>query len=630
MKPLTNVLPDSAYQELRIQGAELTKSWKAGLAPADMARLDGARIPLVIPRGNWRDYRVQEAMEVFLNKCREREAIAREMVKAMVLAKHPTEPSLFQKAGVSSALGYNFYDLRPPVMMIFPVNTPMRASIPRVGPVNAGVGTFATWNAVTSPGYPYGGASEGHRVQARTPNRIPYVSPYREIGSEGEVTLTAQFAGEGYVDNLADEHLRGLFGLWLQEEGMIWGGNSGFSNKGNGFQFNGSNGLTATPVPSGGTVTTHTVGAAGNLGTAVNAADLPYTAALTNSQYVSVAVVLLTAMGNPANAQYGYGLQPTISTGLTPSFSRTNADGSKDTIPGGMSAISAIATPVEALSAGSQLTVKFSIPAASLPVKGCFGYAWFVDVEATNTGSLANAKFAGITEVPYCYVSGTATGVQVGTYSGLSTDNSYNPLDFDGMFSLNINYNANYGTVTNYGWTDLYGASLTAQKNSRVTEIENILLSVFEAWQCGIDEIWCSPDAAENLDQAIRWQGTDNSGMQIFFTRDQLNNLVGGFVVSAYQSRYAINNPTGANAIPIKIHPMVPPGTMYFHIKTNPYPHSRVPFTTGMILQRDYYSIEWPQVTREWTFGTYTHEALAQMLPGIPWVLTGIGPFVGG
>jgi hypothetical protein len=48
-----------------------------------------------------------------------------------------------------------------------------------------------------------------------------------------------------------------------------------------------------------------------------------------------------------------------------------------------------------------------------------------------------------------------------------------------------------------------------------------------------------------------------------------------------------------------------------------------------MMLQRDYYSIEYPQTSRRWTFGTYRHQALAHMLPGFPWVLTGIGPFVG-
>jgi hypothetical protein len=620
-----SALPDDNYQDVRVQGAEIVKSWKSSLSAADAARLDGARIPLAMPRGDYRDYRVQQAIEEYLGKCKDRELLALGLIKDMVKANHPVHP-MSKAGGVTTASGFNFYDLRAPVMLIVPVNTPMRAQIANVGPVNAGVGIAANWNAITDMGIVYGGVSEGNRGGVMTPNRVPYIATYKEVASESEVTLTAQFAGEGYVDNLAGAHQRSLFGLWLQEEGMIWMGNSGSGVGANGFQFNGTSNLTATPTPTCSAVTTHTVGSAGNLSNLAGA-DLPYTAALTNTQYVSVAVVLLTGMGNPANRQYGYGTNPSITNSLTTTWSRTNADGSKDTIPGGMSAISAVSTPCEALSGGSLLTIKASIPPASLPVKGCFGYAWFVDVESSNTGSLGAAKLAGITTVPYCYISGTPTGTQLGTASGLSNDNSYNPLDFDGLFSNAINYSNKGINPSSYGWTDLYGASLTSQKNGRVTEIENILLTIYQTWQAGVDELWMSADAAENLDAAIRWNGTQASGMQIFFTRDQLNNLIGGFVVAGYQSRFETNSPTGGKVLPIRIHPMIPPGTIYFHVKTNPYPQSEIPFTVGMMLQRDYYSIEYPQTSRRWTFGTYRHQALAHMLPGFPWVLTGIGPF---
>jgi hypothetical protein len=104
--------------------------------------------------------------------------------------------------------------------------------------------------------------------------------------------------------------------------------------------------------------------------------------------------------------------------------------------------------------------------------------------------------------------------------------------------------------------------------------------------------------------------------------------MLGGFVISAYQSRYAVANPTGGNAIPIRMHPMVPPGTLYFHVRTNPYPHSRVGNVVDMLVQRDYYSIEWPLTTRQWTFGTYVHEVIRHTMPWIPALITGIGPFV--
>ena len=623
MSMIHSALPDDTYQDVRVQGAEIYKSWKSSVSPADAARLDSARIPMAIPRGDQRDYRVQQAIEEYLGKCKDRELLALDLIKKMVSTAHPSHP-MSKAGGVTTASGFNFYDLRAPVMLIVPVNTPMRAQIANIGPVNAGVGIAANWNAITDMGIVYGGVSEGNRGGVMTPNRLPYIATYKEVAAEGELTLTSQWAGEGYVDNLAGAHQRSLYGLWLQEEGMIWMGNSGIGTGSNGFAFNGASGLTATPTPTGAAVADHTVGAAGNLSTLAGA-DLPYTTKLTNGQYVSVAVVLLTGMGNPANRQYGYQTFPSIANSLTPVYARQNADGSKDNIAGGTSQISPIGTP--ALVSTATLTLKASIPAASLPIKGCFGYAWFVDVESSNAGSLHGAKLAGITTTPYCYISGTPTGTQRGDATGLDTDYSYNPLDFDGLFSNAINYQAKGLGPTGYGWTDLYGASLTTQSNGRVTDIESILLKIYETWQAGVDELWMSADAAENLDAAIRYNGTTQSGMQIFFTRDQLNNLIGGFVVAGYQSRFETNSPTGGKVLPIRIHPMIPPGTIYFHVKTNPYPQSEIPFTVGMMLQRDYYSIEYPQTSRRWTFGTYRHQALAHMLPGFPWVLTGIGPF---
>jgi hypothetical protein len=85
-------------------------------------------------------------------------------------------------------------------------------------------------------------------------------------------------------------------------------------------------------------------------------------------------------------------------------------------------------------------------------------------------------------------------------------------------------------------------------------------------------------------------------------------------------------NAAGGAPLPIRVHPMMPPGTIYYHIAKNPYPQSRIPWTCAMLVQREYYSIEWPIVTRQWSFGTYVHEVLAHMLPWITTVRTGIAP----
>lgn len=594
---LHSILPQGQYAHfIGETTAWIRDSFKKSLNAGELTKMEGFRNRL----------NPDAQMDTVKVELKERELVARSLLKSMIVDKQSGKLKL-EKAGLTSQLGYNFIDLRPPVFLLYPVNVPFRNMIPRVGRVNDGTGIAAQWKATRNPGILYAGVSEGQRGPTATPDENNYTASYKELGVERAATFTSEYAGEGLTDNLADEHVRGLHELFLQEEGMDLLGNSGSGTGNNGFQL--GTGPTATTA----LVATHTTpGAAG----AVATADLPYTTINTTSNHVFVYIVALTAMGNPANNQYGYGVFPTIASGLTPTYQRTNADGSKNTISGGISAIGAASVDLQCTS--GNLTVL----ATWTPVKGAFSYAVFVDTETTSTPVLANAKLAGIVQFPKAYITGTATGTQTGTAVGLNVDNSFNTLDYDGL----LTYCASTPGAT---WTDLAGASMVSTKNGRVNEIETILLSIFQQFQAGIDEIWGSSDAVIALDAAIRYNGTVASGFQFVYNRDSQNNLLGGFVVSGYQSRYAVNSTNGANVIPIRIHPMIPPGTLFFHLKTSPYPHSRVSNVIEMLVQRDYYSIEWPLVARQWTFGTYAHQVIRHNLPWIPAVLTGIGPFVG-
>lgn len=606
---LHGLIHQKSYQASRNNVATfLKKAWKASLNNAELTEMESLRNDLDVYKGlgglNGKGHQ----------QVGPREKYAKSMISKMA-------GQMYKAGGVTTATGFNFYDLRGPVALLYPVNTPFRNSLPRIGRVNDGYGTAAHWMATRNPGYPYAGVPEGQRAAIGTPDNNQYVAAYKEIGDERAATFTSEFAGEGFADNVADEHLRGMHSLFLQEEGIMLLGNSGTA-------FNGY--ALGTPgTPTGAVAATHTSpGTVGNIGTPGNA-DLPYTTILTTSNYVSVAVVALTGMGNPANVQYGYNGAPTISGGLTPTFTRTSAIGELVALNGGMSAISVISTPVQATS--GNLTIQFKIPAAGLPMKGAYAYAWFVDVETSNTGSLAGAKLAGITTTPYCFVTGTPTGTQTGAAVGLNSDHSSQSLDFDGLLTYtastagsywsDLSANVAIGTATNN--------SLTSGKDGTVVEVEAALNYLFSQYQTGVDKIWGSPDAVLSLQKAIRYSGTAATGYMFVTTRDSQNNLLGGYVVSAYQSKFAVNSPLGGNQIPIVMHPMLPPGTLYFEISTNPYPHSRAPYVRGMLVQRDYYSIEWPLLTRQWTFGTYVHEVLQHYMPWMSGVITGIGPFVG-
>lgn len=601
MRKMNVAIPQSAFASFSGQIEDwLKKSWANSVDKAELTRFEEFQSvrkehcphgpATVMNEVPWWDKGV--AMGKIASETRAREAAAKSLIKAMFLARMK-DPDFVKAGGVTSALGYNFYDLRAPVYLLYPVNVPFRNSIPRVGRVNDGYGTAAHWKATRNVGSNYVGVSEPNRNATQTPDENDYLATYKQIGNERAVTFSAQFGGEGYADNLSDEHLRGLQSLWLGEEGMDLLGNSGVGNGGNGYQL----GTPVTPTIVRNAVTT---------------------GGFSGSTSVSVSVVYLTGMGNPNNTQYGYFTAPTVAGGLITQQTRTNADGSQDVINGGCSAISAMSAVVTCDSTHQTATAT-AWTGTAFP-KGVFGYAWFVNTTDASSPTLANAKLYAITQFPTVTITAAATGTQTGVATGLSNDNSAQVLDYDGLLT--------YAAV-NGGWQDLGGGSLTSNKDGSVSQIETALQYIYANFQCGVDAIWGDSTAVTALDQAVKYSGTNQSGMQVFLARDEVNNIIGGFVVSGYQSRYTTGNPTGANVIPIRIHPMMPKGTLYFDISSNPYPHSRQPYVRAMLVQRDYYSIEWPVVSRQWTFGTYSHQVLAHNMPWLSYVITGIGNFVG-
>jgi hypothetical protein len=519
------------------------------------------------------------------------------LVKAAGRKYMKTLYAVMQKAGVSSSLGFNFYDLRGPAYFIFPLLTPFIQMIGKKGAVNAGVGTVAHWKATRNPNstYVYGGVVEGQRNATSTPDEFDYYAMYKELGQEGGETFTAQWAGEGYTDNLADEHFRNLARVRLSEEMMTIGGNSGTGNQGVatgnltnlGFQL--GQPVTPTAAYNGAT--------GGTIGTTAN---------------VYVAVAAITWQGMNPGGQAGYGTPPSVANGLLTNYIRTNADGSTTNVTCGVSQMSNISAAYT--TNGAAVTVK----ATTTAIKGAVAYAWFVGVNVASATS--NLQLNQITSAPTAIITAaSASGAQRANAAGFTVDNSANALDFDGL--------ATYSFV-NGTWTDMNGGSFTPDGNGQVAEIESDLETLWNKWQAQPDAIWCSADVKLALEQAIIFSSTGTNSYIFQYTdAGQRAGLTGGFVVNSYKSKYSIDA-SGSTAIPIRIHPMFPAGTLLYDINTNPYPHSRIPAVRQFFTQRDYYAIEWPVTTRQWTFGTYIHEVLAHFVPWITAVRTGIGPFV--
>ncbi len=526
------------------------------------------------------------------------------------------------KAGVTSSLGYNFYDLRGPAYLIYPVNTPLRNELPRWGKVNAGYGTAVHWKYTSlgpsqgSGTLNYAGAAEGKRVGWSLPNENDAIATYAELGVERAVSFTAEFAGEGYTDNVADEHIRGAHQLWLQEESIIIGGNPGNGTGLNGFQLGTANtpstALSAT-IPSG-------------------APSDGSTAGFSNTTSVAVYVVELTMLGYPTNSQYGYQSAPVVgATGLVPSYSRTDAGpySDSDTINGGMGHISANSNVSLAIT--STPYVKASV----VPKKGAIAWAWFVDDQDATTPTTANALLSVITTVPYVYLGANSkdtalSGNQTANATGLNADKSNELLDFAGILAWTVT-SGTWLNMSDISKTDpstgstynglLQPAEVGTTKVPNVVQIDYDLQQQWNAFQTIGDEMWMDAQTKLYLSRAIAISG--NAAYRFQVDRDQQGNVLGGMVVSGYKSVFSMNK-TGAEEIPLHIHPMMPAGTILYHKTTNPYSYSRIPGVSGMFVQRDYYGIEWPINKRQWEFGSYVHEVYGNYIPGLLTVRTGI------
>ena len=526
------------------------------------------------------------------------------------------------KAGVTTSLGYNFYDLRGPAFLIYPVNTPIRNQLPRWGKQNAGYGTAVNWKYTSigpsegSGSATYAGAAEGKRVGTSLPNENNAVATYAELGVERSVSFTAEFAGEGYTDNVADEHIRGAHELWLAEESLMIGGNPGNGTALNGFQLGTAN------TPS--TVLSATI--------PTGAPSDGSTAGFSNSTSVAVYVIELTMLGNPANAQFGYQAAPVVgATGLVPSYSRTDAGPytDSDTINGGMGQLSANSNVSLAIT--STPYVKASV----VPKKGAIAWAWFLDDQDATTPTTAHSFLAAITTVPYCYFGANSkdsaiSGNQAANATGLNSDHSNEVLDFAGMLAWTVT-SGTWLNMSDISKTDpstgstynglLQPAEVGTTKVPNVVQIDYDLQQQWNGYQTIADEMWMDAQTKLYLSRAIAISG--NAAYRFQVDRDQQGNVLGGMVVSGYKSVFSMNK-MGAEEIPLHIHPMMPAGTILYHKTTNPYPHSRIPGIDGMFVQRDYYGIEWPVNKRQWEFGTYCHEVYANYIPGLLTVRTGV------
>ena len=433
----------------------------------------------------------------------------------------PKMPDALAKATFSQSnsatTGLTFYDLEPGAKFLYPVLTPLRNMIPRV---SGRGGIQANWKAVTAINTSQVriGLSGGNRGAVQAVSVADYNAAYKGIGLESNVDFEAQYAAQNLIDVRAVAGRTGLEALMLAEELMILSGNGSLQL---------------------GTCTTPTVTVSASGGT------------LAATIYVKCVALTHIAL-----------ISASIASGVPTTITRTNADGSSDTINGGGGQTSAGATAT--IASGTTNSVTATVPGQ----RGALAYAWYW---FTTAGS---EVLGAITTIPKVVITAAAAGTQLA--STQSADRSTDSLSFDGLITQA------FKTGSNAYWADLAGATLTGDGAGSIVEIDAALKDRWDNYRLSPDTMWVSSQQALDISKKIL-AGNSNGAFRININQEQ-GMMAGGIMVVTYLNRFSMS---GAKNIDIKIHPNRPSGTILMTTSALPYPLSNVGNVFQIVCRQD-------------------------------------------
>ena len=472
---------------------------------------------------------------------------------------------------VNIASGLLAFDLQAPAKQLYPVNTPLVAATPRAG---GGTGSATNWRqitAITGSGYDsMGWVPEGVRAGAMSLTTATKAASYTTIGEEEQVTFEAQSGAQGFEDILSTSAIRLLQKMRQKEENAILGGNASLA-------------LGTTP-----TATSSASGSGATLPT------LTY----------DLGVVAMTYEGYRNWLANG----ASIVTGLTQTRTINSQDGSTFNLNGGYAQKSAVAT--QAVTIGQTLFV------AVAPVTGAYAYAWYI-------GGAGASRLEKVTPLATTTFTAALAGTGQTFASLTASDVSRNTSAFDGFLSNVAQGLGGYYVALANGVTGV-GTPLTTSGRGSVTEIDTMFQTMWDNFQVSPTVLYVNSKELKTITNLVL--GNTSSAPLVRFNNDGSGGRLevqGGGVVRSYFNPFSTN---GGYEIPVRVHPFLPPGTIFGYCEKLPefYQSSNVPNTAEVKTRRDYYQIMWPLVTRAYQTGVYSEEVLAIYAPFALGVITNI------
>jgi hypothetical protein len=297
-----------------------------------------------------------------------------------------------------------------------------------------------------------------------------------------------------------------------------------------------------------------------------------------------------------------------VASGVTPTQTVTGADGQTYALNGGSAQISAAAT--QAITLGEHLSMSV------VAVSGAVAYAWYVGVSP-------NQKLEAITTINSHKISAPLAGTGQLASAVAAADNSKNTLAFDGLLYSAIGGGGYHKTLAT--GTAGTGTVLTSSGRGSVNEIDDMLVSMWQNYQVSPNVLYCNAQEIRNITTKVL---SNSSGPLLRYNSDASGNnpyaIMANGVVEAYFNPFALN---GGFKIPIKIHPLLPPGTIVGWSENLPaqYQNNETPNVAEMKIRADYYSLEWPIRTRAREYGVYCEEVMAVYAPFAMGIIDNIG-----
>ena len=446
--------------------------------------------------------------------------------------------------------GLQTYDLTAPSQKLYPVLTPLRNRIPRVG---GGRAIQANWKAITgiNTSNQRAGVAEGQRGGAIEQTTVERMAAYRGFGLENFVTFEADYAAKGFEDIKAQAVTQTLQATMIAEEMMILGGNTTLK-------------MGVTPTP--------TLVASTDAAGAISAATLS----------VICVALGLQAYWDVAGANNGaVGQALDIASAKVPGeITRQNTDGTTTTFGGGSAQKSAAGS----VTAGAGKKVTASIPA----VRGAVAYAWY-------WGAAGSEKLGAVTTAAKVEITANAAGTQAA--SELTKDNSTSSLEYDGLLTqIALPDSGGY-------FSDKKAGALTSDGAGGVYEFEEAFIHFFTRYRLSPDTVYVNARDLVSLTKLI----IGNSGAPLIKLNVDIsntNNIRAGTVVGSY-----LNKVTG-DELNIVVHPNLPAGSYLFYSSRLPAYVQGATSPIQIRTRQEYYQIEWPLRTRKYEYGVYADAVL--------------------